>query len=151
MYAQNQITRIVEETVLKCKELEARLNVVNQDLAFLCESIGHPQAAQLARTPAELTPLAQAAAVPIGSTLGVGMIPGQVPYAGQVPFAQVPWGGTPYSSIVSPYASPLGIAPFVPQFSTFAGVNPFVSPLSTLQGVSPFGNPFGTLGTPFLR
>lgn len=45
------IARAAEETVLHMKELENRIEVLRNDLAWLCQSVGHFEAARVAATP----------------------------------------------------------------------------------------------------
>jgi len=106
MFAQYRpdIVRAVEETVANLKGLEHTIEILRNDLAWLAQSIGHPQAAQIALTPtrslvanpalAGTNPLVQAPyATPYGFT----------PQIGAGPMA-VPFGAYAYPSVVSPFA-----------------------------------------------
>lgn len=58
------IARVAEETVVNLKSLENSIEVLRNDLAWLCQSIGHPEAARLALTPTRFPA--------VGGGLGIG-------------------------------------------------------------------------------
>jgi hypothetical protein len=47
----NELANATEQTVLALKELETRIGVLKNDLAWLCQGIGHPEAARVAASP----------------------------------------------------------------------------------------------------
>jgi hypothetical protein len=128
-----EIVRAAEETVTNLKQLEGRIEVLKNDLAMLCNVLGHPQAAALAITPVQQ--LAVQAPWLLGNvgTFGTQGLGSQVPFLGagvglgsQVPFgvgglgqgygAHVPFGvgglGQGLGSQV-PYGLGQGISPYV--------------------------------------
>ena len=146
------IARAVEETVVNLKGLEQTLEILRNDLAWLAQSVGHPQAAQIALTPARALGIGQIANVGALPNLGnVGMV-GQTPYATpfQTPNA-VPnvgpigtIGQVPYAAAIqTPFATPnVGVPTIATPFSGYPSV---ASPFAAYPNVSaPYGVP-----TPF--
>lgn len=147
------IARAAEETVSNIKELETRLEVIKNDLAWLCQSIGHLPAAQLALTPVR------------GLAMGIPGVPTVSPYGGSFVPNVAPIG-LPQTGTQAPWAVPAfgaagAIAPHLQSalaqqlqaalaqqlqsgLAYTAGVNPFLaagipslSPLATLPFYAP--------------
>jgi hypothetical protein len=118
------IARITEETVLNLKELETRIDAVKNDLAWLCQSIGHSEAARVAAspTPGQLQLLASSSPLWAGAAN---------PFAGQA---------------IGGYSSPFGLSTYGPAAVTpFA--TPFASPFASPFAQSPYaGSPLLAAG-----
>ncbi len=136
------IARVTEETVVNLKELESRMEVLRNDLAWLCTTLGHPEAARVAATPVRSVGIPSALPIGTAGLLGVStplqnMLAAQ--YAGISPFASgVPGSGQSWSPIAGiPTAS--GIA-------TGAAFNPLASLVNPaaalLNPAAAYANPF---------
>lgn len=116
------IARAVEETVVNLKALEHTLEVLRNDLAWLAQTVGHPQAAQLVLTPSRN--------LGIGAQGSLGISP-QIPGQLQNPY-MMPFGAFgPQAAIPS-----VGV-PFASQWGPIQTGNPFAQPGVT----NPFQGP----------
>jgi hypothetical protein len=148
MYGNNQIARVAEETVLCLKDLESRIELLKNDLGVLCTSIGLPEVARIAVTPARwIDPrIAQIETARLGQ-LGIVSPYQNVPSYGNVTPYQ---GFSPNLGSISPFslspgigqlaftpwtASPYGTIPssFIPAYGNLAPTlgSPLVSPLAS--------------------
>ncbi|MGQ0535938.1 MAG: hypothetical protein ACT4PT_07685 [Methanobacteriota archaeon] len=152
------VARVAEETVVNLKDLESRIEILKNDLAQLCLSIGHPEAARVAATPARWVP--QIAGIGAQGAFGSQGVFGQVPIGSQSPYgSQTPFGAQslmyPNVPNLSPFATfgltnPLSSAfanPLVNPFATQSFVNPlaaqsFVNPLAAQSFVNPLAAQF---------
>jgi hypothetical protein len=153
------IARAIEETVVNLKGLEQTLEILRNDLAWLAQSIGHPQAAQVALTPTRTLAIAGASPFAAGigqpGTFGLSANAGQVPMFGfqptpfgaSVPPANVPYAGLPYGSPMLGYPN-MGAVP-----GAIPNVGPAYAPTVGVLGVTPYlqtppyatTNPYGTI------
>lgn len=162
MYGQNPqqtqaISQMVEQTVANLKELESRLDIFKSGLANLAQSVGNPQAAQVALTPASQLRQESQLFSPFQQSVGLGTLqatpqfgqPTGIPSTGQIPgqFAGPTGSPQPIRTpqqvpyIASP-SGPVGHAGF-PALTTHAGFGQ--APVS--QPVDPrVGSGFPSMG-----
>jgi uncharacterized small protein (DUF1192 family) len=139
------IATVTEQTVLNLKELEARIGVLKNDLAWLCQGLGHNEAARLAAAPAAPPSLSNPSANPFTAMAAAN------PLAAGI--AVNPYGGSGFA--VSPFAAwptqqgalqAFG-AGFAPGYAAFASPA-FGTPVSAFNNA--YGNAYGTYAaTPF--
>lgn len=130
------IARVAEETVVNLKELENRLEIMKNELAWLCTSIGHPEAARLAATPVRAA-YNNPYALSIGATSALGglyslpQVPGVSPLAAQF-------------GLVNPVAAALAAQQALAGIPVFPGLGNFGAYGTTLPLTPGWGTVFGT-------
>ena len=131
----SEIARVAEETVANLKGLETQIEVLRNGLAWLCQSIGQPDAARWALMPSRGISTAGGAYGVSGalSNLPFGPIPTMAP---QVPQTSVlpPSYALPGGFVAqAPYAYATVPAVGLPYFNGTQWVNPFPTPYPANQ------------------